>query len=101
MRRGPADEAFVAGLVPRFVEHGAADGHTPAEVIAGTTRVLSEALRTRARARRVLDRARTSAASAAGFVYAVTERDFFTREPYLHVSEIAVARAAARAPAAR
>ena len=26
---GPADEAFVAGLVPRFVEHGAADGHAP------------------------------------------------------------------------
>jgi GNAT superfamily N-acetyltransferase len=28
----------------------------------------------------------------AGFAYAVTERDFFTGEPYVHVSEIAVAR---------
>ena len=29
------DEAFVSGLAPRFVEHGAADGHTPPEVIEG------------------------------------------------------------------
>ena len=41
----PDDEPFVVGLVPRFVEHGAADGHTPDEVIAGTARVLGAALR--------------------------------------------------------
>ncbi len=93
---GPADEAFVVGLVPRFVEHGAADGHTPAEVIAGTTRVLTEALRARGE-HDVFLIAEDERGERAGFVYAVTERDFFTREPYLHVSEIAAARSGAGA----
>jgi GNAT superfamily N-acetyltransferase len=35
-----------------------------------------------------------------GFVYAVAERDFFTGEPYLHVSEIATVRSGGGAGAA-
>lgn len=95
---GPGDEAFVVGLVPRFVEHGAADGHTPAEVIAGTARVLGEALRA-PRDGDVFWIAEDDGGARVGFVYAVTESDFFTREPYLHVSEIAVARSGAGAGA--
>jgi GNAT superfamily N-acetyltransferase len=90
------DVAFVVGLVPRFVEHGAADGHTPDEVIAGTTRVLRDAILA-PRAGDVLLIAEDDEGTRAGFVYAVTERDFFTTEPYLHVSEIAVARSDAGA----
>lgn len=86
-----ADAAFVASLVPRFVEHGAADRHTPEEVIDGTRRVLDEALRAPAPGDVFLI-AEDDAGERAGFVYAVTERDFFTGEPYLHVSEIATAR---------
>jgi ribosomal protein S18 acetylase RimI-like enzyme len=86
-----ADEGFVAALVPRFVEHGAADGHTRDEVIGGTRRVLREALRAPAPGDVFLI-AEDDAGERAGFVYAVTERDFFTGEPYLHVSEIATAR---------
>ena len=88
----PGDEAFVAGLVPRFVEHGAADGHTPEEVIEGTRRVLSEALRAAGTAGDVFLIAEDEHGARTGFVYAVAERDFFTAEPYLHVSEIATVR---------
>ncbi len=87
----PDDEAFVAGLVPRFVEHGAADGHAPATVIEGTVRVLREALRSPEPDDVVLI-AEDERGEPLGFAYAVTERDFFTRERYAHVSEIAVAR---------
>jgi ribosomal protein S18 acetylase RimI-like enzyme len=88
------DEEFVARLVPRFVEHGAADGHTPATVIEGTTRVLREALRAPRDADAFLI-AEDERGERAGFVYAVTQRDFFTRERYAHISEIAVARSGA------
>jgi GNAT superfamily N-acetyltransferase len=88
---GPEDEAFVVGLVPRFVEHGVAGGHTAAEVIAGTGRVLSEALRA-PRDGDVFWIADDDAGRPAGFVYAVIASDFFSGEPCLHVSEIAVAR---------
>jgi len=85
------DDAFVAQLVPRFVEHGAADGHTPDEVIDGTRRVLRDALRA-PEPGDVFLVAEDAAGERAGFVYAVTERDFFTDEPYLHVSELATVR---------
>ena len=87
----PGDEAFVAELVPRFVEHGAADGHTRDEVIDGTRRVMSDALHDPQRGEVFLI-AEDERGERAGFVYAVTERDFFTGEPYLHVSEIAAVR---------
>ncbi len=85
------DEDFIVGLVPRFVEHGAADGHTPQEVIAGTARVLCAALRSRP-ASDLLLVAEADDGERVGFAYAVTMADFFTGEPYLHVSEIAVTR---------
>ncbi|HEY0382615.1 MAG TPA: GNAT family N-acetyltransferase [Candidatus Elarobacter sp.] len=85
------DEAFVAELVPRFVEHGAADGHTPADVIDGTRRVLREALRAPVPGDVFLV-AENDNGERTGFLYAVTERDFFTDERYLHVSEIATVR---------
>jgi ribosomal protein S18 acetylase RimI-like enzyme len=86
----PDDEPFIVGLVPRFVEHGAADGHTPETVIGGTARVLRRALHD-PEPGEVLLVAHDAAGARAGFLYAVTEHDFFTTEPYLHVSEIAVA----------
>ena len=85
------DEAFIVGLVPRFVEHGAADGHPPQTVIEGTARVLRAALHAREPGALMLI-ALDAAGERAGFLYAVTEHDFFTGEPYLHVSEIAVTR---------
>jgi len=88
------DEAFIVGLVPRFVEHGAADGHTPETVIEGTSRVLREALHAPQRGDVILI-AEDEHGEPAGFVYAVTHRDFFTGEPYAHVSEIAAARSGA------
>ncbi|HEY0614391.1 MAG TPA: GNAT family N-acetyltransferase [Candidatus Elarobacter sp.] len=87
----PGDEAFITALVPRFVEHGAADGHTPETVIEGTARVLREALREPDPDDLFLV-AEDDDATPAGFVYAVTERDFFTDERYAHISELAVAR---------
>ena len=86
-----ADAAFVASLVPRFVEHGAADGHTPEEVIAGTRRVLADALH-EPRPGDVFLIAEDDHGERTGFAYAVAERDFFTGEPYLHVSELATLR---------
>ena len=94
----PADADFVVALVPRFVEHGAADGHTRDEVIAGTSRVLREAVERPVAGDVVL--IADDGTAPAGFVYAVTERDFFTDEPYVHVSEIAVARSGAGVGAA-
>jgi GNAT superfamily N-acetyltransferase len=87
----PDDEEFVVGLVPRFVEHGVAGGHTREEVIEGTSRVLREALRAQLGADALLV-AEDEDGGRAGFVYATTHRDFFTGEAYAHVSEIAVAR---------
>jgi GNAT superfamily N-acetyltransferase len=87
----PGDDAFVAALVPRFVEHGAADGHTREEVIDGTRRVLRESLHDAQRDDVYLI-AEDERGERTGFVYAVVERDFFTGEPYLHVSEIATVR---------
>ena len=86
----PGDVEFVVGLVPRFVEHGAADGHPPEVVIEGTARVLRDAIE-RPQPDDVVLIAEADG-ERAGFVYAVTERDFFTRERYAHVSEIAVVR---------
>ena len=83
------DEAFVVKLVPRFVEHGAADGHTPQTVVEGTSRVLRAALRERGPGELFLI-AEDERGERTGFVYAVTARDFFTEEEYAHVSEIAV-----------
>ena len=80
--------------MPRFVEHGAADGHSPATVIDGTARVLRGALRDPRRGEVVLI-AEDEHGEPAGFVYAVTQRDFFTGEEYAHVSEIAVVRSGA------
>ncbi len=90
------DEAFVLSLVPRFVEHGIAGGHTREEVIAGTSRVLREALHHPQRGDVFLI-AEDGRGERAGFVYAVTHRDFFTGERYAHVSEIAAARSGAGA----
>lgn len=84
----PADAAFVAGLVPRFVEHGVAGGHSRDEVVSGTERVLRDALAHPAEDELFLI-ADDEHAAPAGFVYAVTHDDFFTGEPYAHVSEIA------------
>lgn len=95
----PDDEDFVVGLVPRFVEHGAADAHSPETVIEGTSRVLREALRALPDDALFLI-AEDDAGVRAGFVYAVTKRDFFTTEKYLHISEIATARSGGGAGAA-
>ncbi len=95
---GPGDEDFIAGLVPRFVEHGAADGHTPQTVIEGTSRVLRDALRDPKHGAVILI-ALDERGERTGFLYAVTEHDFFTGEEYAHVSEIAVARSGAGAGA--
>jgi GNAT superfamily N-acetyltransferase len=88
------DQPFVLGLVPRFVEHGAADGHSPEVVISGTSRVLRDAIAT-PQSGDVFLIAEDDGGERLGFVYAVTERDFFTRETYAHVSEIAVAQSGA------
>jgi GNAT superfamily N-acetyltransferase len=93
------DEEFVLSLVPRFVEHGAADGHSPETVIEGTSRVLREALRN-PKPGDVFLIAEEGRAKRTGFVYAVTHRDFFTGERYAHVSEIAVTRSGAGTGAA-
>ncbi|HTW82989.1 MAG TPA: GNAT family N-acetyltransferase [Candidatus Sulfotelmatobacter sp.] len=95
----PDDETFVVELVPRFVEHGAADGHTPDEVIVGTARVMRRAL-VAPREGELFLIAQEADGTRAGFLYAITERDFFTAEPYVHVSEIAVARSGAGVGAA-
>lgn len=87
------DEAFVVGLVPRFVENGLAGGHSREEIVEGTSRVLREAIRNPKRGEIVLiaeEEAANGPAEPAGFVYAITDRDFFTGEAYAHVSEIAV-----------
>jgi GNAT superfamily N-acetyltransferase len=89
-----ADVDFVVGLVPRFVENGIAGGHTRDEVIEGTSRVLREALQHPQRGDVFLI-AEEEGGEPAGFVYAVTHRDFFTGERYAHVSEIAAARSGA------
>jgi GNAT superfamily N-acetyltransferase len=89
-----ADVEFVVGLVPRFVESGIAGGHTREEVIEGTSRVLREALH-RPQRGDVFLIAQDERGERAGFVYAVTHRDFFTGERYAHVSEIAAARSGA------
>jgi GNAT superfamily N-acetyltransferase len=95
----PGDVDFVVGLVPRFVENGVAGGHTREEVVAGTARVLSEALRA-PRPDELLLVATDEHDAPCGFVYAVTEHDFFTGEAYAHVSEIAVVRSGAGTGAA-
>lgn len=93
---GLDDAAFVTALVPRFVEHGVAGGHSRDEVLEGTERVLLDAF-----ARPTPDElfliAEDEGDEPAGFVYAVTHIDFFTGEPYAHVSEIAAARSGAGA----
>ena len=87
----PDDSAFVVALVSRFVEHGVAGGHTREEVVDGTARVLREAL-TKTDPAELFLIAEDADGERAGFVYAVTHRDFFTGECYAHVSEIAAVR---------
>lgn len=87
----PDDAAFIVELVPRFTENGVAGGHTRGEVIEGTSHVLRAALEEPVPGQ-VLLIAEDGNAQPMGFVYAVTHRDFFTGEAYLHVSEIAAVR---------
>lgn len=94
-----ADEGFIVGLVPRFVENGVAGGHTRDEVVDGTSRVLRDSLRAQ-RPDEVFFVAEGEGGERLGFAYVVTERDFFTGENYAHVSEIAVARSGEGAGAA-
>ena len=82
------DEEFVLALSPRFAETRA-PWRTAAEVEAGTRRWLERVLQ-RPRDDEVLLVAEDGAGSRAGFLYAYTEPDFFTREPHAHISEIAV-----------
>jgi ribosomal protein S18 acetylase RimI-like enzyme len=84
------DRAMILRLAARFAERKPID-RTDEEVTRGTTRVLGAALGT-PRDDEAFFVATDGDDRAIGFIYLITHHDFFTDEPYVHISEVAVER---------
>ncbi len=89
-RAKPNDRDAILTLAARFAETRPA-WRSEAEVTEGTVRVLAAAFDEPAEGEVFLV-AVDASASVVGFVYLVTHHDFFTEAPYVHISELAVAR---------
>jgi len=88
-RAEAADAGPIVALAARFADVRP-DWRSDEEVVSGTERTLQDAVREMRDDRAVF--VAVDGDAFAGFVFVVTETDFFTGDPHAHISEIAVVR---------
>lgn len=95
------DEAFLLGLLPRLADFPLPEWRTADEIARGDRSILLEALHGRLEHAAILVAELSSGGERAGYVFATTKHDYFTRAAHAHVEVIAVTPEAERRGVAR
>jgi ribosomal protein S18 acetylase RimI-like enzyme len=84
------DEAFLVGLLPRLADFPVPAWRTAEEIARGDRQALLDALHGRIEHAAILVAELSPGGERAGYVFATTRHDFFTRAAHAHVEVIAV-----------
>jgi len=95
------DEAFLLSLLPRLADFPLPDWRTVDEIARGDRPILLEALHGRIEHAAILVAELSPGGERAGYVFATTKHDYFTRAAHAHVEVIAVTPDAERRGVAR
>ena len=95
------DEAFLLTLMPRLADFPLPAWRTADEIARGDRSILLEALRGRIEHAAILVAELSPGGERAGYVFATTKHDYFTRAAHAHVEVIAVTPEAERRGVAR
>jgi ribosomal protein S18 acetylase RimI-like enzyme len=95
------DEAFLLSLLPRLADFALPEWRTADEIARGDRPMLLEALHGRIEHAAILVAELSPAGERAGYVFATTRHDYFTRAAHAHVEVIAVTPEAERRGVAR
>ena len=95
------DEAFLLSLLPRLADFPLPEWRTADEIGDGDRPLLLEALHGRIEHAAILVAELSPGGERAGYVFATTKHDYFTRAAHAHVEVIAVTREAERRGVAR
>jgi aminoglycoside 6'-N-acetyltransferase I len=95
------DEAFLLSLLPRLADFPLPAWRTADEIARGDRSILLEALHGRLEHAAILVAELSSGGERAGYVFATTKHDYFTRAAHAHVEVIAVTPEAERRGVAR
>ena len=95
------DEAFLLSLLPRLADFPLPEWRTADEIAGGDRSILLEALHGRLEHAAILVAELSPGGERAGYVFATTQHDYFTRAAHAHVEVIAVTPDAERRGVAR
>ena len=95
------DEAFLLSLLPRLADFPLPEWRTADEIARGDRSILLEALHGRLEHAAILVAELSPGGERAGYVFATTKHDYFTRAAHAHVEVIAVTPDAERRGVAR
>jgi ribosomal protein S18 acetylase RimI-like enzyme len=95
------DEAFLLSLLPRLADFPLPAWRTAEEIARGDRPILLEALHGRLEHAAILVAELSPGGERAGYVFATTKHDYFTRAAHAHVEVIAVTPEAGRRGVAR
>jgi ribosomal protein S18 acetylase RimI-like enzyme len=95
------DEAFLLSLLPRLADFPLPEWRTAGEIARGDRALLLEALHGRIEHAAILVAELSPGGERAGYVFATTKHDYFTRAAHAHVEVIAVTPEAERRGVAR
>jgi len=95
------DEAFLLSLLPRLADFPLPEWRTADEIARGDCPILLEALHGRIEHAAILVAELSPGGERAGYVFATTKHDYFTRAAHAHVEVIAVTPDAERRGVAR
>ena len=95
------DETFLAGLLPRLADFPLPEWRTSDEIARGDRPILLEALHGEIEHAAILVAELSPGGERAGYVFATTKHDYFTRAAHAHVEVIAVTPEAERRGVAR
>ena len=90
----PADEAFLIALTPRLAAFPLPAWRSADEIAQADHGILRDALHRRLEGAVILVAELAPAGERAGYVFATTKHDYFTREPHAHVEVLVVEPAA-------
>jgi ribosomal protein S18 acetylase RimI-like enzyme len=95
------DEEFLLGLLPRLADFPLPAWRTAEEIARGDLQILLDALHGRVEHASILIAEFSPGGERAGYVFATTRHDYFTRAAHAHVEVIAVTPEAERRGVAR
>lgn len=95
------DEPFLTALLPRLADFPLPAWRTADEIARGDRRILLDALHGRTEHAAILVAESGPGGERAGYVFATTKHDYFTRAAHAHVEVLAVAAAAEHRGVAR